>query len=69
MVCPNTYPKDTLVRPNPNEFNRQLLIQNLRQNHCMNAEVYTNVVGDRTGTCFISSYSPNIQETMANVVC
>lgn len=44
----------------PNEFNRQLLVQNLRQNHCMNAEVYTNVVGDRTGSCFISSYSPHI---------
>jgi len=44
----------------PNEFNRQLLVQNLRQNHSMNAEVYTNVVGDRVGSCFISSYSPNI---------
>ena len=46
---PNTHFQGHVSPSEPNEFNRQLLVQNLRQNHCMNAEVYTNVVGDRTG--------------------
>ncbi len=44
----------------PNEFNRELLIMNLRHNLTANVEVYTNVIGNGISSCFISSYSPHV---------
>lgn len=44
----------------PNENNRLLLIKNLSQNNCNNVEVYNNLVGNRNGTEFISSFNPSV---------
>lgn len=44
----------------PNEFNRNLLVKNVDQNSCKNVEVYGNIVGNRNGSSFISSFNPRI---------
>jgi FkbM family methyltransferase len=44
----------------PNEFNRNLLIKNIDQNQCKNVQIYGNIVGDRNGSGFISSFNPSI---------
>lgn len=42
----------------PNEHNRNMLGRNLEQNYCKNVTIYTNIVGERQGMSFISSFDP-----------
>jgi FkbM family methyltransferase len=43
----------------PNEYSRQLLLKNLTQNNCKNVDIYSNLVGNKIGTEFISSFDPS----------
>jgi len=44
----------------PNEFNRQLLHHNIKQNRCKNVQVYANAVSNRLGNAFLSCFDPSI---------
>jgi FkbM family methyltransferase len=52
--------KGEVVAFEPNEHNRVMLAKNLEQNGCKNVTVYSNIVGERKGMSFISSFDPKL---------
>lgn len=52
--------KGEVVAFEPNEHNRVMLAKNLEQNGCKNVTVYANIVGERKGMAFISSFDPKL---------